>query len=211
MSTRTVVIEGGERLEGVLHRGCASGGVVICHPHPVYGGSMWNGVVGAIEQGFSKAGFTTLRFNFRGVGRSTGHYDEGVGETADLAAACQFLKGSMAQGGRFVIAGYSFGAWISSQAPARVDGVTDLFLVAFPFSSYPDGEIRSFSGGIYLVGGSSDDISPLDDLLSLHRDLKGEKHLKVIPSSHFFEGHEEEISAFILECFQEEEGEGPCL
>jgi alpha/beta superfamily hydrolase len=246
MSTRTVVIEGPERLEGVLHEGAGIGGAVICHPHPLYGGSMWNGVVDAMEEGFSKAGFTTLRFNFRGVGRSTGRFDEGVGETEDLVAACQFLRGVVSGeapqalpvegvlnpkraseasvsgeapqalpvegvlnpnlAGRFVIAGYSFGAWVSSMAPARVAGVTDLFLVAFPFSSYQTGEIRAFSGRIYLVGGSLDDISPLDDLVALHRDLKGEKRLKVIPASHFFEGHAGEISKFILESFREEEG-----
>ena len=228
MSTRTVVIEGPERLEGVLHEGAGIGGAVICHPHPLYGGSMWNGVVDAMEEGFSKAGFTTLRFNFRGVGRSTGRFDEGVGETEDLVAACRFLKGvvsgeagvpacgSMALpvegvlnpnlAGRSVIAGYSFGAWVASMALARVAWATDLFLVAFPFSSYQTGEIRAFPGRIHLVGGSLDDISPLDDLLALHRDLKGEKRLKVIPASHFFEGHAGEISEFILESFREEEG-----
>ena len=107
---------------------------------------------------------------------------------------------------RFVIAGYSFGAWVASMALARVAGVTDLLLVAFPFSSYQTGEIRAFAGRIHLVGGSFDDISPLDDLLALHRDLKGEKRLKVIPASHFFEGHAGEISEFILESFREEEG-----
>ena len=251
MSTRTVVIEGPERLEGVLHEGAGIGGAVICHPHPLYGGSMWNGVVDAMEEGFSKAGFTTLRFNFRGVGSSTGRFDEGVGETEDLVAACRFLKGVVSgeagvpakrvvampvegvlnpnrvseasvsgeapqalpvEGvlnpnlGRSVIAGYSFGAWVASMALARVAWVTDLFLVAFPFSTYQTGEIRAFSGRIHLVGGSFDDISPLDDLLALHRDLKGEKRLKVIPASHFFEGHAGEISEFILESFREEEG-----
>ena len=227
MSTRTVVIEGPERLEGVLHEGAGRGGSVICHPHPLYGGSMWNDVVEAMEEGFSKAGFSTLRFNFRGVGGSTGRYDEGKGETEDLVAACRFLKGVVSREAgvpacgsmalpvegvlnpnppRFVIAGYSFGAWISSMAAVRVAGVTDLFLVAFPFSSYPAGEIRSFSGRVLLVGGSFDDISPIDDLLALHRDLKGEKLLKVIPTSHFFEGRAAEISEFILECFRKEKG-----
>ncbi len=206
MSTKTVLIEGSERLEGVLHEGALSGGAIICHPHPLCGGSMWNGVVGAIEEGFSTAGFSTLRFNFRGVGSSSGRYDEGVGETEDLIAACRFLKGRTAQDGRFVIAGYSFGAWVASLASARVAEATDLFLVAFPFSTYQTAEIRSFSGSIYLVGGSIDDISPLDDLLALHRDLKGKKHLKVISTSHFFEGRAGEISAFILENFGEEKG-----
>ena len=206
MSTRTVFIEGPERLEGVLHEGAGRGVSVICHPHPLYGGSMWNEVVEAMEEGFLKAGFSTLRFNFRGVGGSSGRYDEGKGETDDLLAACQFLKERANEGARFAIAGYSFGAWISSMAALRVAGVTDLFLVAFPFSSYSAAEIRSFPGRVLLVGGSFDDISPEGDLRAFYRDLKGEKLLKVIPTSHFFEGLTAEISEFVVECFRKEEG-----
>ena len=119
MSTRTVVIEGPERLEGVLHEGAGIGGAVMCHPHPLYGGSMWNGVVDAMEEGFSKAGFTTLRFNFRGVGRSTGRFDEGAGETEDLVAACRFLKGAV--NARQFLKGEVSGEALAA-SPGRMEG-----------------------------------------------------------------------------------------
>jgi hypothetical protein len=201
MSIKRVIIEGVESLEGILRGGAGKGGVVICHPHPLYGGSMGNSVVEAMEDGFSKAGFATVRFNFRGIGSSTGQYDNGDGETQDVVAACRFLRGKVAGPGRFVLAGYSFGAWVSVRALAEVPFLTDLFLVAFPFSMGGTEGLRAFAGRIYLVGGSLDDISPLDDLLSLYKELKGEKYLKVIPSSHFFAGRETDISAFILEVF----------
>ena len=170
VSIKRVVIEGVESLEGIMREGTGKGGAVICHPHPLYGGSMENGVVEAIEDGFSKAGFTTLRFNFRGIGSSTGRYDNGDGETQDVVAACRFLAEMVAGPGRFVLAGYSFGAWVSVRALAEVPFLTDLFLVAFPFSMYRAERLRAFPGRIHLVGGSLDDISPLDALLSLYKE-----------------------------------------
>ena len=92
MSTKRVFIEGGCKLEGILNENSKRGGVVICHPHPLYGGDMHNNVVNAIEEGFADQGFTTLRFNFRGVGASEGSYGEGQGEVEDLVGAVEFLK-----------------------------------------------------------------------------------------------------------------------
>ncbi|HBE45275.1 MAG TPA: hypothetical protein DDW17_07480, partial [Deltaproteobacteria bacterium] len=80
MSIQRVTIQSDYPLEGILHENNRNAGVVICHPHSLYGGSMFNNVVDALEQGFSAKGFTTLKFNFRGVGKSEGVYDEGKGE-----------------------------------------------------------------------------------------------------------------------------------
>ncbi len=210
MSTKRVVIEGGEHLEGVLREGQGRGGVVICHPHPLYGGSMWNNVVDALEEGFSQTGLTTLKFNFRGVGASTGRHDEGAGETGDVAAACLYLQAHTGGRARLVLAGYSFGAWVCAKA---VSGImrdlardVELCLVAYPFSVYRDDELRAFRGKTCLVGGSRDEISPLDALLALYKVLPGEKSLKVVPSSHTFDGQEPEITAFIRETFGKREG-----
>lgn len=204
MPTKWVTVEGAERLEAAVREGTGKGGAIICHPHPLYGGSMDNGVVGAIEEGLSRAGLTTLRFNFRGVGGSTGRYDEGVGEVEDALAACRALREMAPPPGRFVLAGYSFGAMVCAKALPECPFATDLLLVAFPPSMGGTEEIRSFSGRVYLVGGSRDDIAPPEALLSLYRDIKTEKYFKAIPCSHFFEGREEEISAFVAECFREE-------
>jgi alpha/beta superfamily hydrolase len=206
VSTKRVTITAEESLEAVLHEGAGKGGVVICHPHPLYGGSMHNSVVEAVEDGFYRAGFTTLRFNFRGVGGSTGRYADGVGETADVLAACAFLDEKIEKDQMFVLAGYSFGAWVSTMAMARIGRHVDLFLVAYPFSAHAPPDLASFQGIVALIGGSRDDISPVDDLLSFHKGLVCAKRLKIFPSSHFFDGCEKDISDFVVDIFGENEG-----
>ena len=241
VSTKRVSIEGEERLEGMLREGAGKGAAVICHPHPLYGGSMWNNVVDALESGFFQAGFTTLKFNFRGVGGSTGRYDGGAGEMRDAAAACLFLKEHTGRSEGLVLAGYSFGAWVCARAgiywapasgypapprrakprpasrvlrptrSARFARFTNrdigrdigLCLVAYPFSVYRSDELRAFRGKICFIGGSLDEISPLDALLALYRELSADKSLKVVPSAHTFDGEEPEIAAFIREVFGE--------
>ena len=232
VSTKRVTIEGEESLEGVLREGAGKGAAVICHPHPLYGGSMWNNVVDALEIGFFQAGFTTLKFNFRGVGGSTGRYDEGAGEMKDVAAAGLFLEEHTGRSERLVLAGYSFGAWVCARAvnywgsapprsaklpepprSARFARSTNrgvnsdigrdisLCLVAYPFSVYRAEELRAFRGKICFIGGSLDEISPLDALLALYKELPADKSLKVVPSSHTFDGEEAEITEFVRETF----------
>ena len=119
MSTRRITIKSDGGLEAILNEQGRRGGVVICHPHPLFGGSMYNNVVEAVEEGFVLSGFSTLRFNFRGVGDSEGAYDEGNGEVNDVIAACKFMRDLPGAGGRLVLAGYSFGAWVASRAAVR--------------------------------------------------------------------------------------------
>ncbi len=119
---------------------------MICHPHPLYGGAMWNNVVEAVEGAFSGCGYATLKFNFRGVGGSTGSYDEGEGEIRDVEAAAAFLRRETQGGGPLILAGYSFGAWVCARAAARVDDAAGLFLVAYPFSVYDTGELSYLPG-----------------------------------------------------------------
>jgi len=210
MSTKRVAIVGQESLEGVLREGAGKGGVVLCHPHPLYGGSMDNNVVEAMEEAFSDIGFSTVRFNFRGVGSSTGAYDGGEGEVEDVLAACRFMSSMLRGDERLVLAGYSFGAWVSARAASLVQGLADLFLVAYPFSVYGTEELRAFRGPIRFVAGSLDDISPLDALMALYKELKVDKSLRVIPASHFFDGREGEIADFIREIFGPGTGGPPC-
>ena len=99
------------RLEGRLNRYPSEKGVVVTHPHPLYGGNMENPVVGQIVQSYFEKGFTTLRFNFRGTGKSSGMFDNGVGELDDVRAALLYLKESGVND--LHLAGYSFGARIS--------------------------------------------------------------------------------------------------
>ena len=208
VSTKRVTIEGEESLEGVLRDGAGRGRIVICHPHPLYGGAMWNNVVEAVEDAFSECGYATLKFNFRGVGGSTGRYGEGEGEIRDVEAAAAFLRREAQGSGPLILAGYSFGAWVCARAAARVDDAAGLFLVAYPFTVYDTKELLAFRGKVWFVGGAYDDISPLDSLMAVYKEIQTEKAIKVVPSSHFFEGCEAEIADFIRESFGAGKGGG---
>ncbi len=112
LSEQTVfLIAGSLRLESLLHLASGPDAVVITHPHSLYGGEMDNPVVAMLTGVYQRLGYTTLRFNFRGVGASGGGYDDGRGEQDDVRAAAAYLAGL----GRTVtdLAGYSFGAWIN--------------------------------------------------------------------------------------------------
>lgn len=115
-----IAVPDGVTLEGRLgrasERGAAGrGGALLCHPHPLYGGAMSNAVVLAARDAVAGLGLTTLRFNFRGVGRSSGGYDEGRGEQLDLEAAFGRLAAELA-GTRAHLVAYSFGAWVAARA-----------------------------------------------------------------------------------------------
>ena len=101
------------KIEGMLWKQPGENGVVICHPHPLMGGSMHNNVVETIRDAFALQKYTTLRFNFRGAGNSTGNYDEGRGEQADILSAHEFLKKNGTK--KIFFTGYSFGAWVGSK------------------------------------------------------------------------------------------------
>jgi uncharacterized protein len=205
MSTERVAIGPAGRLEGILEKGAPNeGGVVICHPHPLYGGNMWNPVVGAMADGFAEVGLTTLRFNFRGVGRSTGVHGDGIGEIEDVREAYRFVQREIEGRGRFVLAGYSFGAWVCARTALAISEPVDLFLVSYPFSMYSSEPLENVSTPIYFVGGSFDDISPVESLVPLYERLTAEKHLKIVQTSHFFEGKEQEIKDFIMTEFRKE-------
>jgi alpha/beta superfamily hydrolase len=119
----------------------------------------------------------------------------------DVAAACLFLKEHTGGDERLVLAGYSFGAWVCARAASGVIRDISLCLVAYPFSVYRAEELRAFRGKICFIGGSLDEISPLDALLALYRELPADKSLKVVRSGHTFDGEETEITAFIREMF----------
>lgn len=200
MSTKRVFIEGECKLEGIINENGARGGVVICHPHPLYGGEMHNNVVDAMEEGFASKDFSTLRFNFRGVGGSQGAYGEGKGEVEDLVGAVRFLKNQIDKDAAIMLAGYSFGAWICTMAASRMEGLDGLFLVSYPFAFYESSILRNYEGTIFLVGGKLDDIGPVAQLMDVYKAMPTiQKSLKIIPTDHFYWGKEEEITNFIKE------------
>ncbi len=103
----------GLRLEGMLHEGDGAIAAVVLHPHPLYGGDMDSHVVLALRTAFAEAGATTLRFNFRGTGRSQGAYDDGRGEANDARVAIAAIR-ELQPGRSILLAGYSFGAHVAA-------------------------------------------------------------------------------------------------
>ena len=203
MSIERVNIGSDYNIEGMLRRQSRKAGVVICHPHPLYGGNMYNNVVSAIEDGYSAQGYTTLIFNFRGVGGSGGEYDEGEGEVRDANAAYDFLSGQLDNDAHITLAGYSFGAWVISRTALEAKKFDSLFLVSFPCLIYKCDHLKTFDKEIFIVGGTYDDIAPMDDLYELYKNLTiTNKHLKVVDTTHFYAGKETELIDFIKETVQ---------
>lgn len=117
-------------LEGAYEPGPGPEGVVLCHPHPLYGGDMDNNVVMALQKSLGAQGWATLRFNFRGVGASGGTHGDGKGEVEDLLAAAAYLQ--QHGPGRIHLAGYSYGAWIALRASQQSVRPATLILVSPP-------------------------------------------------------------------------------
>jgi hypothetical protein len=184
MEERVFFNSDGLRIEGMLATAAPDRGVVISHPHPLYGGDMNNSVVIAVQRAFFRKGLSTLRFNFRGVGASGGRYDNGTGERSDVAAALAFLAG---RGMTAVdLAGYSFGAWVN--AGVR-DGFQRMVMVSPPvaFMSFdPPAPIPNLR---LIVTGGRDDIAPARMISSYHPQWNPAVIFEVIPDAdHFYSG-----------------------
>jgi alpha/beta superfamily hydrolase len=138
------------------------GGVVICHPHPLYGGDMENPVVVRVQEVCAALGLATLRFNFRGVGASRGVHGGGIGEQEDAAAALDLLAKAVG-GGALAIAGYSFGSQIAAQVGSRDGRIAGLALIAPPLAMYDFGFLEDTRVPTLLVAGTRDQYCPPDE------------------------------------------------
>jgi len=184
-------------LEGMFARplgGAASPGAVICHPHPMYGGSMDNNVVEAIGSAMRRCGYATLRFNFRGVGASEGEYDGGAGEADDARAALSFLAEQGCAAG-LVLAGYSFGAAIAMRAGLSDSRVARVIAVALPVAAMDTGADAPAPKPLLIFSGDRDSYSPIATLEQTARKLGAAATLKVIAGAdHFFAGYESTLA-----------------
>lgn len=182
------------RLEGRYHPQPEKDAPIalIMHPHPQFGGTMNNPVTYALHYAFRDLGFTVLRFNFRGVGRSQGAFDQGVGELSDAAAALDYLQ-AMHEGAKACwVAGFSFGAWISMQLLMRRPEVNGFISVAPPANMYDFSFLAPCPSSGLMINGAADRICPPEDVEKLVEKLKQQKgititHTVVPDANHFFE------------------------
>ena len=186
-----VTIPGADvNLEGRLAPGAEAAGIVITHPHPLYGGTMDNNVVWTVAKAFQRRGWTTLRFNFRGVGLSTGQFGQGVAELADVQAAMNFLA-SRVTGPRY-LAGYSFGAAVAGQALIHGVQAEGAIFIAPPIGLLEMDFLPKVPKLRLVVVGDRDEFCPLERLQKLLPASSAEgPEVRVLPGcSHFFAGKE---------------------
>ena len=179
----------GLKLEGMLADFHNDKGVVISHPHPLYGGSMHNNVVKAVAHAYQEEEFSTLRFNFRGVERSEGDYDNGIGEQEDVKAALQTLgKKNMD------LAGYSFGAWVNALGLAKYEEAQRLIMGSPPVSVI-DFSFLEYNPKIKLViCGSRDEIAEYKKVEEMLTKWNDQALFRVIQGAdHFYSGYEEDL------------------
>ena len=196
MEEKVVFPCGSIELEGLLNHNSSTKGVVITHPHPLYGGNMHNQVVAAISEKYHENGLTTLRFNFRGCGASQGVHDNGQGEQKDLAAAVNFLD---SLGFKSIsLVGYSFGAWVI--AMAAFGGVhTDNLILISPPAAFLDFEAVATLAQLRLViTGSLDELAPVALLKKMVPAWNIDANLEIIQNAdHFFSGHLHELQKML--------------
>jgi alpha/beta superfamily hydrolase len=177
------------RLEVAIDRpdGKPTGVAVIAHPHPLHGGTLTNKVVQTLARACVLAGLSAVRFNFRGVGQSTGVYDEGRGELDDLLAVVQ----AQAASGPLVLAGFSFGAFVTSHAAARLAPQRELRQLVLVGTACSRFEVAQVSAELHsrtlVIHGEQDDTVPLSSVMDWARPQV--LPVLVVPGGgHFFHG-----------------------
>jgi alpha/beta superfamily hydrolase len=185
------------RVEGRLGKDNPDKGVVITHPHPQYGGDMDNPVVGAIRNAYRQNGYTTLRFNFRGVGGSQGHFADGIGETQDVRAALSYLKDSGIN--QVDLAGYSFGAWVNANLIAQSSDIAGMVMVSPPVAFIEFKDINRIDCLKLIVSGSRDDIAPPDLINQMKPIWNPQTRFEIIDGAdHFYWGYLDRLAEVLV-------------
>jgi hypothetical protein len=177
-------------LEALLqeHRGGPPAFVaVVCHPHPLYGGTMHNKVVHRVAAALHELGASVLRFNFRGVGHSEGVHDQGAGELEDARAALDWLREHHPRARRW-LAGFSFGSWIAARLAAGEADVDELILIAPPVTRSGFQVLKSNTVPKLVVQGTADSVCPLEALEAQYPSWAEPKRLiRIEGAGHFFD------------------------
>ncbi len=197
----------GVRLEGRLASpdgAHPAGGVVLCHPHPQYGGSMSSKPIPVLQRAFVASGWTALRFNFRGVGRSDGSFGGGVDEVSDVLGALGRLRQATPE--PVSVVGWSFGAMVALNAVAGDGGVASYAGLAPPvraafkgtFALPPIAELDGWKARTLLVCGTEDPFCRADDVRALAARLPSAEVRIIDGADHFFTDRLEELATVVV-------------
>jgi len=193
-------------LEGILGTPPGAGpfpAIIVCHPHPLYGGTMDNNVVCALTERLTQESFVAFRFNFRGVGASQGEFDQGIGEQADVAAAISFVgKLEDVDQQRIGLAGYSAGAGFALPVGSDDARIKALAAVSPPLDVFDFEFLKNCPKPKFLISGDKDDLISTEELLQFCGNLHEPKECEAIEGAdHFWWGHESQLAAKVTDFF----------
>ncbi len=196
-----VVFNGPEgRLEGRYHHSKNANAPIalLLHPHPQHGGTMNNKIVYNLYHSFVRRGFSTLRFNFRGVGRSQGQFDNGQGELSDAASALDWLQGLNPNATGCWVGGFSFGAWIGMQLLMRRPELDGFLSVSLPANMYDFSFLAPCPASGLILHGMDDTIVPAASAEKLAQKLSNQKNISIDyrtikGTNHFFANKMDEM------------------
>ena len=177
---------------------------LILHPHPQHGGTMNNKVTYTLYQTFVARGFSTLRFNFRGVGRSQGSFDRGEGELSDAASALDWLQTYNPNASSCWVAGFSFGAWIAMQLLMRRPEIASFISVAPPANMFDFTFLAPCPVSGQMLLGNQDELVTEASVAKLAQKLSNQRGIsidyRVIPgANHFFHNHIDDLVAAVTD------------
>ena len=173
---------------------------LILHPHPQGGGTMNNRIVQGMYQMFVKRGFSTLRFNFRGVGRSQGVFDNGIGELSDAASALDWMQQINPEAPYVWVGGFSFGAWIGMQLLMRRPEIKGFISVAPPANMYDFGFLAPCPSSGIIIQGAADEVVTIGGVQKLVDKLRTQRHIVIDydvieTANHFFEHEMDQLQS----------------
>ncbi|MHB8203317.1 MAG: alpha/beta hydrolase [Desulfomonilaceae bacterium] len=168
---------------------------LILHPHPLYGGNLFNNVTSSVAIGLLSHGMATLRFNFRGVGASGGSHGDGIDEIDDVLAAISFLDSyKQVNSSNIILAGYSFGCWVGLSAAAREDRPMSLIGISPPVDMYDFNFLLKEKRPKLLLAGDSDFVCSTKNFLDLTAKIPEPKRIVTLKGAdHFHSGREDQI------------------
>jgi alpha/beta superfamily hydrolase len=190
------------RIEGRYHQAAKKNApvAIVLHPHPLHGGTMNNKVAYHIYHAFARNGFSVLRFNFRGVGRSQGKFDNGAGELCDAATALDWLQLQNPDATSFWMGGFSFGSWIGMQLLMRRPEIEGFISVSPPAGNYDFNFLSPCPAHGLILQGDQDSIVAEEDVSKLSEKLSRQKnsgidYRVIMGADHFFRNMLDELDS----------------
>ena len=195
---RVSFMSDGLKLEGLVRDMPGDKGAVVTHPHSLYGGNMHNNVVESLISVYQQMGYSTLRFNFRGVSGSQGDYDQGQGEQQDVRSALQHLF----ENGKETVdlAGYSFGAWVNGLAAPKEDYLQRMIMVSPPVAFLDFDSMLPTPKLELIIAGSQDQIAPVELIEAILPKWNPLARLEVIEGAdHFYLGYTAQLEDIVAD------------